>query len=206
MSGWATAYLSMAEAVCDAGLSCLLVDGPGQGESRLVGGVFLSAEVAKGFSRFVDLAVEASDSAPVGLWGNSFGGLFAALTAAADPRVAACCINGAPSRCEVPHFRTAAEQMAAMFGAPMLDGAAQVLPELTFDGARTPIAAPVLVLEGGADPLVPLGSQAAFRQGNHHPLSQTLTWEDGEHTIYNHHEERNGRVSRWLFDALTGRS
>ena len=202
MSGWATSYLATAEALCEAGLSCLLADGPGQGESRLEGKVFLSADVASGFSRFVDLAAEASGGAPVGIWGNSFGGLFAALSAAADARISACCINGAPWRCEIPPFRTAAEQMAAMFGAKALDDVAETMTALSFDGARSPIPAPVLIVEGGADPLVPLGTQAAFRQGNKHPLSTTLTWPDGEHTIYNHASERNATVSQWFVQAL----
>src|SRR5208282_3813355 len=154
MSGWATAYVSMAEALCNAGLSCMLVDGPGQGESRLEGGVHLDGDASKSFSRFVDLAAEA----PVGIWGNSFGGLFAALTAVADTRISACCINGAPSRCEVPPFRTAVEQMAAMFGKPNLDDVRDVLQALSLDAARTPLAVPTLIIEGGADPLVPLGA------------------------------------------------
>lgn len=203
MSGWATAYLSMAEALCNAGLSCMLVDGPGQGESRLEGGVFLSAEVAVAFSSFVDLAIEASGGKPTGIWGNSFGGLFAALTTIADARISACCINGAPPRCEVPPFRTATEQMSAMFGRSSLDDVADVMGALSFDGARSPLVVPTLVVEGGADPLVPLGTQAAFREGNNHPSSGTLTWPDGEHTIYNHGSERNVLVSRWFAETFS---
>lgn len=32
MTGWSTAYRSMAEALCARGIACFLVDGPGQGE------------------------------------------------------------------------------------------------------------------------------------------------------------------------------
>lgn len=202
MSGWATAYVSMAEALCGAGLSCLLVDGPGQGESRLEGGLYLGADVAKGFSSFVDVAERVADGAPIGIWGNSFGGLFAALTTVADARIAACCINGAPSRCEVPPFRTAIEQMAAMFGKPNLDDVSDAMRALSFDGVKSPIAVPTLIVEGGADPLVPSGTQAAFRVGNAHPRSRTMTWPDGEHTIYNHAAERNAKVSRWFAETL----
>jgi alpha-beta hydrolase superfamily lysophospholipase len=203
MSGWATAYLSMAEALCDAGLSCMLVDGPGQGESRLESGLFLDADVAAGFSCFVDLASEASVGAPIGIWGNSFGGLFAALTAVADTRISACCVNGAPLQCEIPPFRTAAEQMAAMFGKPNLNDLDAVMQALSFDRARSPVAVPTLIVEGGADPLVPLGTQSAFREGNEHPLSRTMTWPDGEHTIYNHASERNAMVSQWFAESLS---
>ncbi len=202
MSGWSTAYFAMAEALCERGLACLLVDGPGQGESRLEGRVFLDAGVSKGFALFVDVAREVSGGASVGIWGNSFGGLFAALTAATDSHISACCINGAPTRCDEPPFRTAAEQMAAMFGRADLSGVRDVMSALAFDPTSAALRCPILVLEGGADPLVPLRSQAAFRSGNRDPRSRTLTWQDGEHTIYNHAAERNAAVAEWFGEVL----
>ena len=119
LSGWSTAYRSMAETLNRHGLDCLLVDGPGQGDSRLEGGVFADADIAAGFSRFIDHIHHSTPRQAVGIWGDSFGGLFAALTAVHDRRLAACCINGAPPRAEIPPFRTAQEQLAALFGASM---------------------------------------------------------------------------------------
>jgi len=202
MSGWATAYRSMAETLCRHGLDCLLVDGPGQGDSRLEGGVFADAQVTSGFSRFVDHLQDSTPGRPVGIWGNSFGGLFAALTALRDQRVAACCINGGPLLPEVPPFRTAQEQLAAMFGVSEASELAGILPTLAFDGERAPLACPTLVLEGGADPLVPPGAQQRFLAGNRHPLSRVETWPDGEHTIYNHPAERNALAAAWFATAL----
>jgi alpha-beta hydrolase superfamily lysophospholipase len=202
MSGWSTAYRSMAEALVRHGLDCLLVDGPGQGDSRLEGGVFADADITAGFSRFVDHLHDRAPGQPVGIWGNSFGGLFAALTAVRDRRIVACCINGAPLSAEIPPFRTAQEQLAALFGVEDTEQLAGVLPALTFDGKRAPLACATLVLEGGADPLVPVGTQQRFWVGNHHPLSRLETWPDGEHTIYNHAVERNAIASEWFAAAL----
>jgi alpha-beta hydrolase superfamily lysophospholipase len=202
MSGWSTAYFGLAEALCEQNVSCFLVDGPGQGDSRLEGSIYLDANVANGFARFVDLALDDTSGAPVGLWGNSFGGLFAALSAAADARVKACCINGAPAKCEEPPFRTAAEQMAAMFGRDDLSGVGDAMRALAFNQDATPLTCPVLILEGGADPLVPLASQSIFRSGNKDRRSRTLTWADGEHTIYNHAAERNAAVAHWFAEVL----
>jgi len=204
MSGWGTAYRTMAEALCAHGIACLLVDGPGQGESRLEDHSYLDAHVARGLSRFVDLAFELSfGPRPIGIWGNSFGGLFAALTAAADPRIGACCINGAPTRADPPPFRTAQEQMAAMFGRRDLGGLEQTFELLSFHAQTAPVRCPVLIVEGGADPLVPLGSQRAFLNGNESVGSAVFTWPDGEHTIYNHGAERNARIAKWFADRLT---
>jgi pimeloyl-ACP methyl ester carboxylesterase len=198
MSGWSTAYRSMAEMLCRHGLDCLLVDGPGQGDSRLEGVVYADADVTSGLSRFVDCVKEHSPDRRIGLWGNSFGGLLAALTACRDPRVSACCINGAPLRTEVPAFRSAQEQLAAMFGQTDHVALADMLASLAFDGDNAPLTCAAMVLEGGADPLVPAGTQRGFLAGNRHALSQLKSWPDGEHTLYNHPAERNELAARWF--------
>ncbi len=202
MSGWSTAYRAMAEALCARGIACFLVDGPGQGESRLEGGVYADADVATGFSRFIDFAMMRSTGQRIGLWGNSYGGLLAALTAVSDNRVLACCINGAPPRTEVPPFRTAQEQLAAMFGCQDPSLLAERVSPLAFDGRRAPLACATLVLEGGADVLVKSGSQKAFLEGNTNPNSGLKIWPDGEHTIYNHPAERNALVADWFGGVL----
>ncbi|WP_409190296.1 alpha/beta fold hydrolase [Bradyrhizobium sp. RDM4] len=213
LNGWAIAYSSMAEALRAQGIACLLVDGPGQGQSRLDGRVYLDAHVTKAFSRFVDVALDlASGSGAVGLWGNSFGGLFAALTAAADPRISACCINGAPTRSrlqtspdaakEPPALRTAKEQLAAMCGRRELAGLEVTVEALSFQPNVAPILCPLLVLEGGADPLVLPNTQQAFLIGNRSPSSRLLTWRDGEHTLYNYASERDATVSGWFAERL----
>jgi len=203
LSGWSTAYRSMAEALCEEGLDCLLVDGPGQGESRLEELVFAGPGIAKAYSSIVDYLLEQMPKGKVGLWGNSFGGLFAGMTSATDARVAACCINGAPDRCVPPTFRTAMEQMAALFGRRDLEGLEPVMAALAYDPSTAPIACPVLVLEGGADPLVALGSQDVFLANNADPRSDKLTWPDGQHTIYNHAAERNWRTAEWFARCLS---
>ena len=131
---------------------------PARATAEFEGGLFADADVHAGFSRFVDYALECTPGRPVGIWGNSFGGLFATLTAVRDRRIAACCINGAPTRAEIPPFRTAQEQLAAMFGVRDVAELTSVLPSLVFDAQRSPLTCATLVLEGGADPLVPAGS------------------------------------------------
>ncbi len=202
LSGWSTAYRAIAEALVGEGLECVLADGPGQGETRMEGGIFAGRHTVPGFSRFIDYLASETGFDRFGIWGNSFGGLFAALTAAADRRIGACCINGAPARVEPPPFRTPAEQLAAIFGSATLETCADAMESLTFDPARQPLECPVKVIEGGTDPLVPLGAQDVFLTGNAHPLSGKLSWADGEHTIYNHAVERNRRVSAWFGDCL----
>ncbi|WP_448624978.1 alpha/beta hydrolase family protein [Geodermatophilus sp. URMC 64] len=204
LSGWGAAYLGAAEALTARGLACLLAEGPGQGEPRLVDGLYVDAQVAEGFARFLD-AVEADprlgDS--IGVQGNSFGGLFAAHLAAQDRRVGACVVNGAPPAPQLPPFRMARAQFAAALGTDDDEQLTGVLDTLRLDPARHRIDCPVLVLHGGADPLIPDAAvQAPFAEaaGSRGELRE---WPDGEHTLYNHAPERDSVVADWFADHLT---
>ncbi|GHB82939.1 hypothetical protein GCM10010306_091860 [Streptomyces umbrinus] len=197
-SGWGAAYLRFADALTARGLAAFLVEGPGQGEPRLEGGLLLDGDVQGAYSAFVDHVLAQPDLAgPVGLWGNSMGGLYAGTTAASDPRVTAVCINGAPAQPRLLGMRTFDEQAAAMLGS---DDAGAV--ERNFDrlalrpGAR--IEASLLVLQGGADPIVSLADQQPFLDAADPGRATLRVWDDGEHVITNHAEERNAVVVDWF--------
>ncbi len=205
-SGWGVAYLRLADALTRRGIATILAEGPGQGESRLAGGVYLDADVATGYYRFVEHAQARPElGGAVGLWGNSLGGLYAALTAAADPRVVACCVNGAPATPRLLKFRTFREQAAAMVGAEDPDRVHATFDQLRFDPERHRISGAVLVLHGGNDPIVDLDEQRPFLAASTHSGSSLRVFDDGEHTIYNHAGERNALVSDWFADQFTAR-
>ncbi|NYJ08080.1 alpha/beta hydrolase family protein [Petropleomorpha daqingensis] len=205
LSGWGASYLPMADSLTRRGLACLLAEGPGQGESRLEHGLHVERDVAVGFGRFVDAVLDDPRlGGAVGIQGNSFGGLFAALVAAADPRVGAVVVNGAPSAPTVPEFRGAREQILAALGTDDLDVAREAAAALAFDGRRTPISAPLLILHGGADPLVGEEEQRRFLEGADPATGRMQLWPDGLHTIYNHAAERNALTADWFADHLLG--
>lgn len=199
-SGWGATYLRSAQALAQRGMATLLVEGPGQGESRLRYGIHLDVDVADAFSRFVTAALAEVD-APVGIWGNSVGGLFAALTAATDPRLAACCVNGGLAAPRLLGFRTFAEQAAAMLGTRDEAALEANFKRLRFDPSMHSIPMPLLVIHGGADPLVALDDQQPFLDAaNEATLRQ---WPDGDHTVYNHGDERNDYVADWFSEVFT---
>jgi alpha-beta hydrolase superfamily lysophospholipase len=201
LSGWGAAYFGMARAFNARGLSVILAEAPGQGETRMVSGLYLSRASVAQLAPFIDAAV--AESPRVGIMGNSFGGLIAAHAAAREPRIAACCINGAIPNCIVPDFRTAREQMEAAFG--LEDQALEAaVADFAFDPAATPLRCPVLIVQGGADPLVPLDAQDGFLDATARDRATTLTWADGEHTIYNHAADRDASVAAWFVDQLNG--
>jgi catechol 1,2-dioxygenase/hydroxyquinol 1,2-dioxygenase len=200
-SGWGATYLRAADALVARGLAAFLVEGPGQGETRMSGGVLLDVDVRTAYSTFVDhVLADPTLGGSVGIWGNSMGGLFAGTTAATDPRISAICVNGAPARPRLLGFRTFDEQAAAMLG-----GADEAAVQANFDRiALQPddrIAGAVLVVHGGEDPIVSREEQQPFLDAAL-GVADLREWEDGDHTIYKHGEERNAVVADWFADHL----
>ena len=69
------------------------------------------------------------------------------------------------------------------------------------DPAVNQTAAAVLVVHGGADPLVTLEQQKPFLGLS--SRSTLRVWDDGEHTIYNHAAERTDVITDWFRARLT---
>ncbi|MDI3406238.1 alpha/beta hydrolase [Streptomyces cavernicola] len=202
-SGWGAAYLKAADALTARGLAAFLVEGPGQGQTRMTGGLLLDVDVRAAYSTFVDhVLADPSLGGRVGLWGNSMGGLFAATTAAADARVGAVCVNGAPARPRLLGMRTFDDQAAAMLGTSDPAAVTANFERLALR-PEDRISGSVLVLHGGQDPIVTLEEQQPFLDAG--PAGSTLrVWDDGEHTIYNHADEKTAYVADWFTDHLRG--
>lgn len=204
LSGWGAAYLDMAKALALRGMGVVLAEGPGQGLTRMRSALCASANVLHRLSAFFDKAA-LMGAQRFGIWGNSFGGLFAAHVATKDHRVSAFCTNGAPMAPTWPGYRTPREQMQAAFGTTGEVETSEVLKGLALSPSQHLMAADVLVVQGGQDNLVPLGSQQAFFGLAPSRGHQVFTWTDGEHTIYNHAAERNAKVSDWFATHLANR-
>lgn len=204
-SGWGAAYLRCADAFAERGLATILAEGPGQGETRLDGGVLLDVDIAAAFGAFVEHALaDSSLGGSVGVWGNSLGGLYAAHTAAADSRVGACCVNGAPALPRLLDFRTFREQALAMLGTKEAEDVERNFARLRFDPQQHRIDCPLLVLHGGNDAIVTLDDQRPFLAAARNDTATLRVWDDGEHTIYNHSSERTAFVADWFAHQLTG--
>jgi len=204
--GWREEYHTGAVQLVQRGLAVLLIDGPGQGETRLMHGLHMDMAVHEAFSAVVDHLLADSRLAPtIGVWGNSMGGYLAALTAAHDDRIAACCVNGGTVRpAEIldryPRFIT---KVMPLLGADDPDQARAELeryrltPELL---GR--LSCPLLVLHGKPDKIF-LASNARLLYDNAASVDKTYReWPDGDHCIYNHSHEKHVTVADWFADRL----
>lgn len=201
-SGWGLTYFSTAKELARRGLATLLAEGPGQGETRISYGLYLDVDVTAAYRAFVDHVAANSHLGRIGIWGNSVGGLWAAKVAAHDKRIAACCVNGSFAAPKVLSFRTAFEQSAAMLACDKPESIQSNFNSMAFSQREERIDCPLLVLHGGADPLVSLSDQQPFLDAAT-SNKYLKVWDDGEHTIYNHSHERTSLATDWFASQLS---
>ena len=120
------------------------------------------------------------------------GGLYAGTTAASDSRITAVCINGAPAHPRLLGMRTLDDQACAMLGTTDPSEVQRDFDRIALQPGDH-IEAPLLVLHGGADPIVSLDDQQPFLDAATPGRAELRVWDDGRHVIINHAEERNAR-------------
>jgi alpha-beta hydrolase superfamily lysophospholipase len=194
----------------ERGVSALLVDAPGQGETRLFEGLYLDEHVTEAIGAFVEVALaDRHGNGRVGLWGNSAGGWLAALTACEDPRIAAVCMNGGTDRpTEIldryPRFVSELQQMT---GHDDPDQARAVIDRMTLDGERLrALRCPLHVVHGTPDQIFRVEGARRVYVGAASPDKTLTEYADGDHCVSNRSHEKHMLIADWFADRLTGSS
>jgi alpha-beta hydrolase superfamily lysophospholipase len=203
--GWREAYETAARCLLERGVGVLLVDGPGQGESRLFHGLYLTADYHLAYSVIIDfLIAEKRLSGAVGIYGNSLGGHLAAKVASADRRISACCVNGGTVRpIEIldryPRF---IERFAAMLGTIDHAEARAVMAQFDLSTEVKQLSCPLLVLHGVPDTVFTFANARSLYAAAGSVDKTLLAWDDGDHCLYNHAHEKNSLVADWFADRF----
>jgi dipeptidyl aminopeptidase/acylaminoacyl peptidase len=205
--GWREEYHVGATYLHERGVATFLADGPGQGESRLFGGLVLDQDFTAAFSAMVDhLSHDERLSDKVGIWGNSMGGFLAASVAATDPRIAACCVNGGTNRpAEIlDRFSRFVSKVQPLLGLEDPAKAIEALQTfvLTEDQLKE-LTCALLVLHGTPDQVFLIENARALYDAAASNDKTFLEWADGDHCIYNHSHDKHTRVADWFADRLT---
>jgi alpha-beta hydrolase superfamily lysophospholipase len=208
--GWREEYYGNASYLLERGIASMLIDGPGQGETRLFGGVHLDSRVADAFGAVVDfLIIDPRVSDRIGIWGNSMGGFFAALAASRDQRIAACCVNGGTVRPgeildRYPRFIT---KVQALFGVADPAAARTAINQLILAPQDLQdLRCPLHVVHGTPDRVFLIENARSIYE---YAASQEKTFSefpDGDHCIYNRAHERNCLITDWFAEHLAARA
>jgi len=190
----------------ERGITALLVDGPGQGETRLFEGLYLDEHVIEAITTFVDVAVaDRNCDGRVGLWGNSAGGWLAALTAGEDPRIAAVCMTGGTDRPTeiLDRYPRYVGELQQMTGHDDPLQARAVIERLTLDRERLrALRCPLHVVHGTPDHVFHVeGARRVYKGAT--SIDKTMTeYADGDHCVSNRSHEKHFLIGDWFADRV----
>ncbi|KUN75211.1 alpha/beta hydrolase [Streptomyces griseoruber] len=206
VEGWGMDFDSIGEALAARGVDALMLDGPGQGETRLTHNHYLTDHWRDAYGRAVDFLAERSPGRPIGFIGNSMGGSVAMAVAAQDTRIRACVDNGgihAPWHVP-PTMGTFFSKMVAACGTEDPDRAMNVWKTVTplADGPNA--GYPLLVVQGGKDPMVSNDLAQILLRGAPTDDKRMVVFSDGNHCVYNHKHDRDALVADWVRARLCG--
>lgn len=205
MEGWADDHFEPAQILADRGLSVVVIDGPGQGITRMVNHHYLDHSFVDGYRAVIDYIVDSQHSAqPIGLWGNSMGGNFVMHVAAQDERVAACCNNGGGADLGYVgrnNWRLF-EKMRTMCGPVDDDTARAVFASIVLNQSNLKLRCPVLIIHAGQDQLVPREDMTSIYTDAMSEDKTFYTFEDAEHCVYRHPSEKYAVIGDWFVDRL----
>ncbi|PAJ86124.1 alpha/beta hydrolase family protein [Burkholderia ubonensis] len=203
--GWREEYFAGAQYLADRGIAVLLVDGPGQGETRLVHRVYFGERFPDAISVVLDAISPQLGCAKVGIWGNSMGGYLAAACALRDDRFVACCVNGGTVRpAEIldryPRFLS---KVQALYGTADAAEAEARIGTLDISPAVARLSCPLLQLHSVPDRVFLLENARKIFDDASSIDKSLVIWADGDHCIYNHSHEKFCTIADWFAKRLS---
>lgn len=209
-------YLMLGQAVLARGLSCLLVDGPGQGATLRRLGLPTRPDYEVPVARCLDWLEQRDDvdSARIAVSGTSIGGYYAARAAAFEPRLAAAVSHGGSwdlhevfGRADESH--PMAHHIRAVFGLGSMDEVGDATRPFRLEGVLGRIRCPYLIIHGGEAVFGTAMAETAYEHARQAGVDVELRLIGAEETGADHCQHDNPtvaceRVGDWLADRLGG--
>jgi pimeloyl-ACP methyl ester carboxylesterase len=171
--------------------------------------LYLDGGVIDAVRAFVDVALEDPRcDGSVGIWGNSAGGWLAALLAASDARVGACCVTGGTDRPTeiLDRYPRFISELLQLTGCSEADEALAVLDGLAIDEERLRgLRCPLHVVHGTPDHVFRVESARRIHQWAGSRDKTFTEFDDGDHCVTNRSHEKHTLVADWFADRLITR-
>ena len=206
LEGWAMDFGALGLALARRQVDALVLDGPGQGESRLTHRHYLTQSWMRSYQDVFRYLAAQTGGAPLALVGNSMGGAIALRLASLDARIVACCDNGGPGRQgRGPADPSALAKILAFCGGVPAAAAIEVWRTINPPAPEESITCPLLVVHGGLDHLVSTEDARGIFDAAKSSDKQMVIYSDGDHCVYNHADDKHNLISDWVSSRLIAR-
>jgi dipeptidyl aminopeptidase/acylaminoacyl peptidase len=211
-------YLKGVADLVARGIACLIVDGPGNGESIRFRDLYLRHDTEHYATPVYEYLANRPEVDPnrIGVMAISLGGYYAPRAAAMEPRYACCIAWGAQwdyqkiwqdrfdrlARADTPSLSVAAQHISWVLNATSQEDALKRLAPFKLDGVVQKMQCPFLMLHGEGDEQIPLPeAQKCFDAvGSKNKVMKLFTREEGG---YHHCQIDNQSIcSAYMWDWL----
>jgi dienelactone hydrolase len=206
VDAWREDYERSARQLRARGIATLLLDMPGQGETRLFGGLCIDRDAFEATPRIVDaLLGDHRCNGRVGIWGNSAGGWMALHMVGRDARIAACCVNSGTDRPTeiLDRFPRFIDRIRQWTGCADGDDARALLDDLALGrDTLSMVRCPLIVTHGVPDRVFLIDSARRIDELAATEDKLLVEFTTGDHCLSSHAHERDTRVADWFVRRL----
>lgn len=207
-------YFMVGRGALERGISCLLVDGPGQGATLRKHDIYNRFDYEVPVGACIDYLETRDDvdTSRIAVSGSSLGGYYAARAAAFEPRLAAVVSHGAVWAVneiwgEADETHGLAEHIKWVFGAGSMREALEMGKAFTLEGIVDRIRCPYLIVHGGFDVLGVRQAQHTFDAAKEGGVDVTLRLVQEGETGAEHCQHDNPTLGQdiigdWLADRF----
>jgi dienelactone hydrolase len=201
--GWREEHHNYSEFYAERGMAYLMIDGPGQGETRLFNRLYMELDNEEALNEIAEHVSKDNRFSKIGMIGYSFGGYLVARTAAVSRKLDACVVNGGSYYPKeilnfLPHFTGVFSALTNKKDEDLK----KFINSMTMEGYAERITCPLLLNHGKPDPLF----AASGIQRMHDEASSTNKtinlWDDGNHCVTNHATEVITMITDWFAETL----
>lgn len=206
IEGWAMDFDTVGEAFAARGVDALLLDGPGQGETRMTHHHYLTSGWRDAYAHAIGFLDALAPGRPIGFVGNSMGGSFAMAVAAGDERIRACVNNGGVPQPWIvpPDAGTFFTKKVTFCGTDDQEHSVAAWRTVMPLSGGANSGYPLLVVHGGKDPLVSTESALTMLSNAPTDDKEMVVFSDGDHCVYNHKADRDVLIADWTRRRLVG--
>lgn len=193
------------EAFLERGLATLTLDGPGQGETAFL--LPITPHWGRVLGAVIDVLERRDDidGHSVAVIGQSFGALYAPLSAAFGPRIKACVSNCGPFDMGrvLPQMPAVSQEMFRVRShSPDAASALALAHRISLEnGVAERIACPLLVVFGAGDKIIPASEGARLAQAASGKVDYVV-YEEGNHVCFNIPYKFRPLTADWTAEQL----
>ncbi|TSD40251.1 lysophospholipase [Rhodococcus sp. KBS0724] len=204
VDGWSMDWEGTALPLVEEGFLTVILDGPGQGETRFVYEHYLTPDWLDSYKQVCEYLLIRAAGMPVTAVGNSMAGALVILIASKYPIFAAVCSNGPViSMASTLVRHSYAKKLSTFCGTNPPDKQVRAVfesMELSVD--RIQLTCPYLLLQGDSDPMVSLADGERLLKQVPAADKQMALFERGEHVINRYPADKHHITRTWMRDRV----